>query len=767
VPTTNTVEFILRLAAGKFRRDAQDARKAFGGAVNGVRADSKKLKASFKTLDIRPIRDINREIRRVRLAYGKLAASSRTSARDINRANRAMRERVRELRKEARGTAGAFSGLGGKISLVAAGIALLAGLHNLDAIAALETRVRTATKASGDFETVWKAIGDTSIQTGAKLETTVSVFQGLARSGPELGATNTQMLTLTKTVQQLGVISGASTVAMQAGLLQFSQGLASGVFRAEEFNSLLENLPEVAVRIAKGLGVSVGELRKMVLQGKLASSDVFQSLIKQAGQIDAEFRKIPPTITRASVALKGRLGRAISDLDRQIGATRFLASLIQRTASFLGELGDGLNALEARRAVAARELSILNQVKVSFTQSRRDELLKEIDALDAEIITLNKASANALVKGEQAAIQRSIDEAGLKLVKQRQALAEAGAAREIKLRKKVLSETLADARTAINSKRAEINAMIAEEARGAARIKALRQSIADIQATALERVRDLQRGNLTESERQASVEAEAVDQIQRARQALAAGQGADAERLAGRIDSLAGRLTDVDKASALILESSKIQIGAKQREITVEQQASAARKAAIAQSQKELTEAQGLTDKLTSALKALGDVDPRIEIQDNIDAELARIDKLKAALASAQGFVTLRDRNAPAAGLARGGRLPGYGGGDRIPAVLEAGEFIVRKEAVAAYGPSLFAALNAMRVQMRAAGGHVPRMPYFPEPARLAAGGPATAAPGDTVHLQIDMGNRRASLFGARDQVRTLVDALTEVSRGG
>jgi hypothetical protein len=42
--------------------------------------------------------------------------------------------------------------------------------------------------------------------------------------------------------------------------------------------------------------------------------------------------------------------------------------------------------------------------------------------------------------------------------------------------------------------------------------------------------------------------------------------------------------------------------------------------------------------------------------------------------------------------------LSGFGGGDKIKALLEPGEFIIRKEAVQKYGSKLFTALNAMRL---------------------------------------------------------------------
>ena len=47
---------------------------------------------------------------------------------------------------------------------------------------------------------------------------------------------------------------------------------------------------------------------------------------------------------------------------------------------------------------------------------------------------------------------------------------------------------------------------------------------------------------------------------------------------------------------------------------------------------------------------------------------------------------------------ARGGKLPGYGGGDRIPALLESGEFVIRKEAVRKFGAHVFTALNNLRL---------------------------------------------------------------------
>ena len=237
----------------------------------------------------------------------------------------------------------------GILSGVLAGVALAGFTRSLvmqaDAYKVLQTRIKTATKATGDYEAVSRALMALSNANGAALESTVGLFQSLARSAPELGATNKQILDLVDVVQKLGVIGGASTSAMKAGLLQFSQGLSAGVFRAEEFNSLLENIPEVAVRIAKGMGVTVGQLRQMVLQGRVLSNDVFEALVKQAPEIAREFADIPLSIDRATVQLDNAFSELLGTLDRVTGTSSIVAETLSGVAWSIRAASDGMNIL--------------------------------------------------------------------------------------------------------------------------------------------------------------------------------------------------------------------------------------------------------------------------------------------------------------------------------------------------------------------------------------------------------------------------------------
>lgn len=261
-----------------------------------------------------------------------LTADGRQAAAELTR----MQVAIARLGDTATSVVGGFRTLGAVVG-VSFGVDLLRRtIATADAYRTLEARIRGITAETGDYLKVSEDLREVSRLTGTQLETTVSVFQSLARSSKELGATNTQMVTLTKLVQQLGVIGGTSTAAMQDGLRQFSQALAGGIVRAEEFNSIVDSLPEVANAIAKGLGVGQGELRKMVVTGQLLSKDVFDILLSQAGEIEQRFAQMPVTAERGWIAFEQSATRILDSLNKKAaGLTDLIGRGLQGWANFL------------------------------------------------------------------------------------------------------------------------------------------------------------------------------------------------------------------------------------------------------------------------------------------------------------------------------------------------------------------------------------------------------------------------------------------------
>lgn len=127
-------------------------------------------------------------------------------------------------------------------------------------------------------------------------------------------------------------------------MVQLAQALASGVLRGDELNSILEQMPRVAEAIATGLGTTTGQLRKLGEQGKLTSDLVFKALIGQSGRLDAEFKKLQPTISQTFAVLVGDLKLAAAEFLTATGTTDRLTGSIKTLSEVVRGLSNAFSS---------------------------------------------------------------------------------------------------------------------------------------------------------------------------------------------------------------------------------------------------------------------------------------------------------------------------------------------------------------------------------------------------------------------------------------
>lgn len=223
-----------------------------------------------------------------------------------------------------------------------------------DEMNTLQARVTRLSPSIDAAKESMKALSAIASQTGNSLADTERLWESLTSSLKETGATNSQILALTSTLQKIGTIGGSSTEEMSNALRQFGQSIAGGTVRAEEFNSILEQMPELARQIATGMGISIGELRKRMLEGKLTATDALNAIQNRSQAVNDEFDKMPVSIDRAKNSLDVAFKNAISDLNQSIGLTSTLAGLMQNVADNLNYYNN--NAGDAGRMPKLLEL---------------------------------------------------------------------------------------------------------------------------------------------------------------------------------------------------------------------------------------------------------------------------------------------------------------------------------------------------------------------------------------------------------------------------
>lgn len=329
-------------------------------------------------------------------------------------------------------SAGRFEGALNKVGLAIAGAFTIETARRLieigDQMNTLQARVARLSPSVDAAKESMKALSAIASQTGNSLSDTERLWETLTSALKETGATNSQILSLTDTLQKIGTIGGSSAEEMSNALRQFGQSIAGGVVRAEEFNSILEQMPELARQIAAGLGISIGQLRQRMLEGKLTAQDALNAIQKQSESVNAEFDKMPVSVDRAKNSLDVAFKNAISDLNQAIGLTSTLAGLMQNVADNLNYYNN--NAGDAGRMPKLIELQkkYNDELKegrkwYDFSDKdweiRRGQAAFELKRVEQEIASIRAKAANEAKnnQGFKSASTNGDDAATQKLVK--------------------------------------------------------------------------------------------------------------------------------------------------------------------------------------------------------------------------------------------------------------------------------------------------------------------------------------------------------------
>lgn len=322
--------------------------------------------------------------------------------------------------------------------------------------------------------------------------------------------------------------------------------------------------------------------------------------------------------------------------------------------------------------------------------------------------------------------------------------------------------------TELATTKTSLNESLQAEKQIADQIKQVRKNLSESTISDESAIRDIRRRNLSDNQKQADIESEinslsidnALALLKLKEDISAADAKALSQEIKDRADrqiGLAKELTSNEMAAIAASSASEQKKTAYRREIEILDQLATSQKAQSEDFQEQVDKIQASVDDLENKLRILKEEPTEIKIEADIEKATEQLNEIDRRLAELRRGVkipiTVDNSGESAPGFAGGGLIPGYGGGDRIYALLEAGEFVMRKEAVQKVGTGILNALNGLRLPSGWNGG----LPQF------ANGGPVG---GDTVNLNISLGGSRFQLFGARDQVKGFSEAMTRLARG-
>lgn len=336
-------------------------------------------------------RDIDAALNGMSNGMGRLEASVNRTERSVANVDRAMSS----LSGVARGLLAALS-----VQQVAS---------YADAWTTLNNKLANAVRPQEELVDVTTRVFDITQKTRSSLDATATLYARLERGTREYNTSAEDLAKLTTIINQGFVVSGATAQEAENAIIQLSQGIASGVLRGEEFNSVSEQGSRIMVALAQSLGVGIGELRAMAAEGKLTTDVVVNGLLSQGDEIGKEFANTVTTISQAMQTA----GNNITKFFGENSTVKSFVSTFNSSIVSVSENIEGLSAILASAAVLmggryAGALALATTEKVKKAIASRDEAIADTQAAQA---AANKANAD--LRASAIAKERALDEVRL------------------------------------------------------------------------------------------------------------------------------------------------------------------------------------------------------------------------------------------------------------------------------------------------------------------------------------------------------------------
>ncbi|WP_410204727.1 tape measure protein [Acinetobacter baumannii] len=307
-----------------------------------------------------------------------------------------MKTTTQELDKQEKSARSYSTAIKSLAGYMAGLVTINAAINNMDTYTGLQNRLKLVTNNQAELNKATEDTFQIAQKTYSAWDSVLQVYQRFSDNAKTLNLTMDDTARLTETVSKAVAISGASAEAADAALVQFGQALASGTLRGEELNSVMEQTPALAKAIAKGMGITVGELRSVAAEGKITSQEIVKALRNVESDVDALFAKTDITIGQSLTLLNNEIIKFVGEAGKGSGAAQVLAGSVQTLASNLDLIADGALVVGIgyiTRAILMKSAAV-KEGMASTLASRQASVLNAQAEYAEATATLNAAKAH-------------------------------------------------------------------------------------------------------------------------------------------------------------------------------------------------------------------------------------------------------------------------------------------------------------------------------------------------------------------------------------
>lgn len=145
-------------------------------------------------------------------------------------------------------------------------------------------------------------------------QTTADAVSKLGLMAGDAFSSSEEIIAFMEQVNKQFTIAGTEASGIDAAMLQLTQAMGSGVLRGEEYNSILEQAPNIIQTIADYLEVPKGQLKDMAAEGKITADIVKAAMFAAVDETNAKFESMPMTFEQIGTSLENTALMALQPL---------------------------------------------------------------------------------------------------------------------------------------------------------------------------------------------------------------------------------------------------------------------------------------------------------------------------------------------------------------------------------------------------------------------------------------------------------------------
>jgi tape measure domain-containing protein len=257
----------------------------------------------------------------VRAATMRLGVAAKRSASDLKQMDSSTQALSSSMRSLA---ASLGAAVGGRALAQAA-----------DSYTQITNQLRLATGSSNELAVAQARVFAIAQQTAQPFAAVADLYARTGRAAAALGLSQAEVARVTAFVNQAITLSGSSAASASGAITQLGQALAAGTLRAEEFNSIQDGAPALISAVEKELGLQVGGLRKLAMEGKLSSQQFVQAMLANTS-VAKEFGTTTRTMGQTLTTVQNVFVQMVGKLNDTYGISLLVNKALTALATNLG-----------------------------------------------------------------------------------------------------------------------------------------------------------------------------------------------------------------------------------------------------------------------------------------------------------------------------------------------------------------------------------------------------------------------------------------------